>query len=72
MRTDGRSDSHDERNNIFSEIWEARNIVQFILFLKYAQDTLIWIEGTQIENDVTVVVSGYNVVFRSPIYCKMT
>jgi len=33
MWTDGRTDSHDEYNTRFSEIYEVPNIVQFVLFL---------------------------------------
>jgi hypothetical protein len=41
MWTEGWTDSQDERNIRFSDICEAHNIVQFVLFLKHSQDELL-------------------------------
>jgi hypothetical protein len=40
-RTDVQTDNHDETKSHFSEIFEAPNIVQFIIHVKHSQGTYL-------------------------------
>jgi len=54
-------------------MFEAPNKFQFILFCKTFTIhvlTLICLEGAQLENDIIVVVSCYDVVSPIPDCCK--
>jgi hypothetical protein len=72
MWTDGWTVSHDEPYIRFSEICEVLNTVQFILFLNIRK-TLTNVDLThvaQLDNDVTDVVTCYDVVPPIPDCCK--
>jgi len=71
--TDGWTESHHERNNHFSELYEAPNRFSLILFGKIFIMhvlTLIWLGRTELVNAVTVVINCYDVVMPIPHCCK--
>jgi hypothetical protein len=70
--TDGWKDRHHETNTLFSELCAAHG-VQFSLHCKTITRrvlTLIWLEGAEFEDEVTVVVNCHDEFSTTPDYCK--